>query len=65
MGEPSWKASEVREALKELDAALCQFLNCYSDPYTPKREWENETRNNIARLSKVYDDAYRLGIFPR
>lgn len=55
---------EPQDAMRALDDALCQFLNCAKDDFEPIDEWREETWANIGALSKAYNDAHLAGCFP-
>ena len=56
--EPEKLAAEnaqLRAVISAIDAALCNYLNGCSDPYTPVSKWDDESRTNFRRLCAAYN----------
>jgi hypothetical protein len=50
--------NKLSEAEKNLNAALCNFLNSASDPFPPASDWDDEVRRLKKELSKAYNVWY-------
>jgi hypothetical protein len=47
-------AQACRDALREIDEALCNYVNGCSDPFTPVSQWDDESERNFERLVDAY-----------
>lgn len=61
MSEGMTLTAEQVEALDDLDAALCNFLNAASDEFDP-RLWIPETKRNFKALARAYNECHVLNI---
>lgn len=57
---PGPYTDDITDEEKKLDAALCDFLNQASDPFTPVSQWEDYVWTNFVALSKAYNEWYRV-----
>lgn len=58
MPEPytdNWSLEE-----KELDKALCNFCNQVGDPFKPASQWDDMVLRAFGRLSKAYNEWYKV-----
>ena len=50
--------------LRDLDGALCNFINQVADPFEPVSKWDEFVRNAFTELARAYNAAHAAGCFP-